>query len=140
MATEQSKKEERQTAEKIAELKQKYVEYFRDVPVQKYAAMSIGRDQTTIIRWREEDEEFANLVEEARADWVRKNTLKARAEFALERLERDVFSPPKQEVETTHRVDPIADILKKFDITKEEGESNDRKDDEATSSSSQSDS
>lgn len=36
----------------IDELKKKYVEYFTDVPIQKYAAMAIGRDEDTIILWK----------------------------------------------------------------------------------------
>lgn len=140
MATEHSNKEPRQTAEKIAELKQKYVEYFRDVPVQKYAAMYVGRTEQTIIDWKREDEDFNNRVQEAHAEWVQKTTLKAKAEFTLERLERDIFAPPKHEVEATHNIDPLADILKKFDMGKEEGKDDDRKNDEATSGSSPSDS
>jgi hypothetical protein len=140
MATEQSNKEPRQTAEKITELKQKYVEYFRDVPVQKYAAMYVGRTEQTIIDWKREDEDFNNRVQEAHAEWVQKTTLKAKAEFTLERLEREIFAPPKQEVEATHNIDPLADILKKFDMGKEEGKDDDRKNDEATSGSSPSDS
>jgi HJR/Mrr/RecB family endonuclease len=34
----------------IEELKQEYTRYFEDVPIQKYAAMAIGRDEDTIIR------------------------------------------------------------------------------------------
>jgi hypothetical protein len=85
----------RQTSEDIAKLKDDYVEYFKDVPVQKYAAMAIGRDEKTIIRWRNEDTDFANRVDQARSAWVRKKVNKTRAEFALERLEKDIFSEKK---------------------------------------------
>lgn len=77
-------------------LKEKYVSYFSDVPVQKYAAMFIGRDEDTIIRWKKEDAEFADSIQRAKAEWVRKKVLASKAEFALERLEKDVFG--KQEL------------------------------------------
>ncbi len=48
----------------IATLKDKYIEYYRQLPVQRYAAMSIGRNEDTIIRWRSEDAEFAERVQD----------------------------------------------------------------------------
>jgi hypothetical protein len=74
------------------QLKQKYVGYFLDVPVQRYAAMYIGRDEDTVIRWRKEDTQFAEAVQRAKAEWIRKKVIATKAEFALERLERDIFS------------------------------------------------
>jgi len=76
-----------------SKLKQQYISYFNEVPVQKYAAMYIGRDEDTIIRWRKEDASFADAVKRAKAEWVRKKLFATKAEFALERLERDIFSP-----------------------------------------------
>lgn len=77
----------------IDDLKKKYIDYFEDVPIQKYAAMAVGRDEDTIIRWKKEDTDFADSVQRAKAEWVRKKVLATKAEFALERLEREVFSP-----------------------------------------------
>ena len=76
----------------IETLKNEYVKYYADVPVQKYAAMFIGRDEDTIIRWRRDDPKFSDCVEKAKAEWVRKRVLVTKAEFALERLEKSVFS------------------------------------------------
>jgi hypothetical protein len=78
---------------KTKQLKQEYVKYFEDVPVQKYAAMAIARDEDTIIRWRKEDTTFADAVQRAKASWIRKKVIASKAEFALERLENEVFSP-----------------------------------------------
>lgn len=86
----------RQTKAIIAKLKEDYIDYFREVPVQKYAAMSIGRSEDTIIEWRSTDPDFSDRVEEARAWWVRKKAGKVRAEFALERLEKDVWAERKE--------------------------------------------
>lgn len=78
--------------QEIASLKKEYIEYFRDVPVQKYAAMAIARDEDTIIRWRKEDTVFADALLKAKADWVRKRLILTRAEYALDRLEKSIFS------------------------------------------------
>lgn len=103
--------ETRQTKADIELLKNKFVEYFRDVPVQKYAAMYIGRTEQTIINWLKEDEDFFNRVQEARADWVKRKAGKVRAEFALERLEKEIWSERK---EVTVDIDPRKKILEKY--------------------------
>lgn len=95
--------------ETIATLKEKYVTYFTDVPIQKYAAMFIGRDEDTIIRWRKEDTDFADAVQRARAEWVRKKVLATKAEFALERLEKAVFSASYTEPVNERRTAPLID-------------------------------
>ena len=77
----------------ILRLKKEYVAYFNDVPVQRYAAMAIARDEDTIIRWRKDDPKFADAVQIAKATWIRKRVIASKAEFALERLENEVFSP-----------------------------------------------
>lgn len=81
---------------RIAEMKIRYIEYYRDLPVQKYAALYIGRDQETIINWRKADLEFSNKVDQARAEWVKKKASKAKVEFALERLEKSIFKESKE--------------------------------------------
>ncbi len=75
----------------IQMLKAAYVAYYTDVPVQKYAAMAIERDEDTILRWKKEDHHFADAVEKAKASWIRKRLLESKSEFALERLEAEVF-------------------------------------------------
>ncbi len=37
--------------EQYAEEKERFLKYFEDVPVQKYAAMYIGRTEQTIVNW-----------------------------------------------------------------------------------------
>jgi hypothetical protein len=77
--------------------KDKFVEYFKDVPVQKYAAMYVGITEQTATVWLREDPEFLKRVQEARADWVKKRAIETKAEFALERLEHEVFKERKEE-------------------------------------------
>lgn len=77
--------------DRTAALKAQYLQYYADVPVQKYAALAIGRDEDSVIRWRREDREFADAVKRAKAAWIRKKVLATKAEFALERLEYEIF-------------------------------------------------
>ncbi len=74
---------------KINELKK---EYFEDVPIQKYSSEYIGRDEDTILRWRRDDKTFADVVQRAKLKWIRKKMIATKAEFALERLEKGMFS------------------------------------------------
>jgi len=94
------------------EKKEKFVAYFRDVPVQKYGAMYIGVTEQTIINWLNEDVVFFNRVQEARADWVKKKASKVRAEFALERLEKEIWQ--EQKVTKVELNDPRKEILDKY--------------------------
>lgn len=84
----------------IDKLKDEYIRYFEDVPIQKYAAMYILRNEDTIIRWKNSDKEFAYRVDQAKAKWVRKMLIKTKAEFALERLEKQLFNSPSIEPPT----------------------------------------
>src|SRR5215210_2824766 len=79
--------------ERIARLKQEYLEYYRELPVQKLAAAAIGRDDDTIIRWRGQDSEFAEQVQQARAAWALKKTKRVDDTWLLERVLREEFSP-----------------------------------------------
>lgn len=82
--------------ENIELLKEKYIEYYKELPVQKYACMSIARDEDTILTWRKKDTDFADKIDQARADWVKRKASKAKVEFALERLEKSVFAERKE--------------------------------------------
>lgn len=92
---------------KITALKAQYVDYFSDVPVQRYAAMYIGRNEDTIIRWRKEDPDFADAIKKSNAIWIRKKLMETKAEFALERLEKSIFSQKLEaEYTTSYNLDP----------------------------------
>lgn len=87
-----------------------FVAYFRDVPVQKYAAMYVGITEQTAIDWLKKYPEFFNRVNQARADWVKKKAIKAKAEFALERLEHEVWKERKETDTNIHLPKPIMDV------------------------------
>lgn len=104
-----------QSAEERALQKDEFVRYFEDVPVQKYAAMYVGITEETAIQWMKKDTDFLNRVNQARAKWVKKKTLKAKAEFALERLEYQVF---KQRMDVTSGDKPMTTALVEFVVPK----------------------
>jgi hypothetical protein len=76
----------------LANLKDEYIKYFTDVPIQKYAAQFIMRDEDTIIRWKAADQDFADRVKRAEAEYIRKRLIETKAEFALERLFKQAFT------------------------------------------------
>src|SRR3954451_25178314 len=79
--------------ERIARLKLEYLEYYRELPVQKLAAASIGRSDDTIIAWRGSDPDFSAQVQQARAAWALKKTKRVDDTWLLERVLREEFTP-----------------------------------------------
>jgi hypothetical protein len=67
------------------------IKYYAEVPVYRYTAMKIGIDEETLMRWRKEDVEFVERLQEARAMWVEKNVRRVAPEFKLKSLERELF-------------------------------------------------
>lgn len=121
--------------EKQQEKKQLILEYFSDVPIYRYAAMYAGINEDTLASWRKADPDFSERLEEEKSKWVRKKVLELKADWALERLEREIFAPPKQESIVT-TVDPVMILLQKFGVMEAiEGE---RKAPESIQDSSQS--
>lgn len=94
----------------IAKLKDKYIEYYGSLPVQRYAALSIGRNEDTIIRWRKEDADFAERVQMAHAQWALETFKKAKPEFVLERLEKEIFSAKQTMVVEQSNIEYKLDI------------------------------
>lgn len=79
--------------ERIAALKLKFLEYFRELPLQNLAAAHIGRDQDTISSWKATDTEFSEQIRIAKSAWALKNVKGVRSkEWLLERIMRDDFA------------------------------------------------
>jgi len=73
-------------------LKEKYLKYYSELPNQGLAADSIGRDEDTIIRWKTEDTEFADLCAKAKSDWALSKSKRIRnEEWLLERVMNNHF-------------------------------------------------
>lgn len=78
--------------------KQNFLEYYKQLPVLKLAAASVGKSDDTIRRWRDEDAVFAAQIDFLKAQWAleKSKTIKS-TEWLLERVLREEFYPPKRE-------------------------------------------
>ena len=74
-------------------LKKRFLEYFKDVPIQKYAGFHIGKNENTITNWKKEDLDFCDQIDFANAAYLRENVPKIPSrEWKVERLFKDHFS------------------------------------------------
>jgi hypothetical protein len=75
-------------------LKEKFLEYYKNLPIQKLAAGIIGKSEDTITNWKHEDQEFSDQITNAKSQWALDNAKKVRSkEWLLERIMKDHFSP-----------------------------------------------
>lgn len=89
------------------ELEEKFLEYFRQLPVQKLAANFIGVDQDTILNWKKRDKQFSDQISAAKAEWALSHAKRIMSsEWLLERILRDQFAPLPI-AETIERLDRI---------------------------------
>lgn len=71
----------------------KFLEYFKDVPMQKFACMHIGIDETTAGRWKNEDADFADRIDDLRAKFVQKGLKQVKnMDWKLERMFKTEFA------------------------------------------------
>lgn len=97
-------------------LKEQFLGYFKDVPIQKYAAAFIGKNEDTICVWKQEDADFSDQIERVKANFLRKNLkLVQSKQWIIERLFNDHFGD-KIKVD----IDPQKEILKTLRIIKGE--------------------
>lgn len=102
----------------------------------KLIARAANRDEDTLAIWRKEDKDFSDKLEQGRVRFLEKNIKVAKPEFLLERMERGVFGPPKQQMDVTG-IDSAAVLLEAYGIIKAD-KNDDTKDDGAVQSASQS--
>lgn len=91
--------------------KDEFVAYFEEVPVIKYAAMYIEITEVTAHDWLNKDSDFLSRVNQAKSKWAKKRALKTRAEFQLERLDKEIWSEHKT---LDISVDPRKEILEQY--------------------------
>lgn len=73
-------------------LKLRFLEYYKDLPIQKLAAGYVGRDEDTIILWKKEDSDFSYQVELAKSEWAKAKAKRVMSqEWLLERVMNDHF-------------------------------------------------
>lgn len=74
-------------------LKEKFLEYFKTTPIQKYAAAHIGKNEDTILIWKKEDSDFSDQIDSLKAAFVTAKLKKIKDnQWILERLFKDSFS------------------------------------------------
>jgi len=97
---EEPKKEEKRAEEptdKNLDLKLKFLEYMRDLPVQKLAAGWIAKHEDTITDWKREDPWFSDQIEIAKSEWAKKTSRGVKSkEWLLERVMKDHFAERKE--------------------------------------------
>ena len=75
-------------------LKKKFLEYFKQLPIQKLAADYINRSEDTITDWKKDDQDFSDQIASAKSEWALKKVKGIKSkEWLLERLMKDHFSP-----------------------------------------------
>ncbi|EKD43527.1 MAG: hypothetical protein ACD_72C00242G0005 [uncultured bacterium] len=76
----------------LSKEKTKFLEYYRHLPIQKFAAEAIGRSEDTICDWKNKDPNFANHLGRAKSAWVLEKAEKVKsAEWLLERIVSEYF-------------------------------------------------
>lgn len=77
-------------------LKQKFLDYFRQLPIQELGANYIGVHENTITNWKKEDQEFSDCVDSAKSQWALDNSKRVRSkEWLLERVMSNHFKERK---------------------------------------------
>jgi len=105
------------TRETIKQLKQKFLDYYSQLPNQRLAADHIGRNEDTIILWKKNDSDFNKKVLKARAEWALTNSKRVKStEWLLERIMNDHFGERKEigidtNLELEAALDRMAKIL-----------------------------
>lgn len=79
------------------ELKDKFLEYFRNLPVLKLAGGWIGKSDDTITIWKRDDPWFSEQIDIAKSEWAQKTARQVRSkEWLLERVMSDHFKERKE--------------------------------------------
>lgn len=125
MATEKltSKKKAKRYTRSIAQikrdnrkLKDKFLEYFEKLPIQKLAADYIGKAEDTITNWKKEDKEFSDQIAKAKSEWALDKVGKVRSkEWLLERIMKDHFTEKIEhgmDHEITEALDRLQNIIR----------------------------
>jgi hypothetical protein len=93
------------------ELKIKFLEYYSEVPIKKYASAWIGRSEDTTARWEADDTDFADQIEITKAEYLKKKLIKVQSpEWIIERLFKDHFSS-RQEITGANGKDLLPEVI-----------------------------
>jgi hypothetical protein len=93
------------------ELKERIIQSAEVIFHYKWVAKSVGIDEDTLLKYRKEDKDLSDRLEQARSRFIRDNLKKARPDFKLETADRETFGK-QQEVKVTGNA--IQAIIDKF--------------------------
>lgn len=96
--------------DKRLEKKERVIEFLTKNPFYKHAAWAIGRNEQTLIRWREEDEDFSSRCEAARATCLSRFVGRSQPDFILTHADPETFNTAKK-IDITSGGKPIQSIL-----------------------------
>ena len=71
-------------------LKEKFLEYYEKMPIQKYAGYAIGKSEDTIKRWIDEDEDFADRILKLKSSYLLAKSRQLPATFIIPLLFREL--------------------------------------------------
>lgn len=86
-------------------LKEQFLVYYRDMPIKKYAGFSIGKSEDTIKRWEDEDADFADRINKAKAEYLLQKSRKLPPTFIIPLLFRDLTPRVEQEITIYDKLD-----------------------------------
>lgn len=95
---------------KHKELKEKFLEYYSEMPIKKYAAYSIGRDEDTILLWEKEDSDFSDSIKQRKANYLLLKAKRLSPTFIVPLLFRELT--PRQDITTNgEKLEPLQVII-----------------------------
>lgn len=102
-------------------LKEKVLIFLSEFPFYKWAAKSVGRDEDTLILWRNEDKDFSERCEIAKSEAMKRLGRRATPDFMLKNADPETFKD-KKEMEVSG--DPLVIIKSDGDTTKSMADTN----------------
>lgn len=82
--------------EDIAILKERFLAYYAEMPIKRYAAYSIGRNEDTTLGWERTDPAFSERIDKAKAAYLLLKAKKLQPSFIVPLLFRELT--PRTEV------------------------------------------
>lgn len=100
----------------LSKLKTQFLDYYRELPIQKLAARFIGVHENTITNWKKKDKKFCDQVGSAESQWALDTSRKVKsAEWLLERIMKDHFVEKKDlEIGSSEKLESALDRLAKI--------------------------
>lgn|SRR4030067_1443819 len=103
--------------------KDRFLEYYIELPIQKLAAGFAGISENTVTNWKKEDQGFCDHIDLAESQWARDNAKRVRSkEWLLERVMKNHFAERK-EIEINQPIPILTDDVPKDTSPSEDTES-----------------